>query len=422
MSYFSCHKCPRLYIYAVIFFCAVNFIFSCQKAETEFTTENFLAEQIEWLASDERNGRFAGTIHEADAANYISDFFLVSGLLPAINNQWYIQQFELTGPIAQVMEMDGYISRNVVGLVPGTAFPERYIIIGAHYDGQGTGGLISMDSGNEQDIHNSADDNASGTAGLMWLANRFAMEPTQNTLIFIAFSGEELGLLGARHFVANMEMAQDSVLAMINMDMIGRLSDGELTIFGTGTATIWDDLLDGVQADSLTITRTPGGMGSSDHAAFYEAGIPVLHYFTGTHEDYHRASDTADKINYEGLEWVLAHVEETIRNLDHYSPEEIEFRESTDPRGVSMRRDGVSLGVIPDYTYSGEGLRVESVRSGNSAEAAGMMDGDVIITMAGRNIEDIYDYMEIMEHVDEGDEFDIIILRNNEKLELTVLF
>jgi hypothetical protein len=398
------------------------YLVGCQPVETEISAEEYLKEHVEWLADDARNGRMAGTIHEADAANYISDRFTQYGLLPMVDLETYIQQFELRGPVTQLMNVEHHISRNVVGSVPGNTYPERYIMIGAHFDGQGTGGLISMDSGEEPAIHNSADDNASGTAGLLWLANYFSENPAKNTLVFIAFSGEELGLIGSRHYVAEMDMPKDSVLAMINMDMIGRLSDGELRIFGTGTANVWDDLLDSVPADSLVITRTPGGMGSSDHASFYEAGIPVLHYYTGTHDDYHRATDTADKINYIGMEWVLKHVEQTIRRLDEKNPEEIVFMESTDPRGVTMRRDGVGLGVIPDYTYSGEGFRVETVREGNSADQAGMMDGDIIIRMGDHDIADIYGYMELMDDIQEGDEIIIRVLREGNELDLTVVF
>ncbi|TVQ04994.1 MAG: M28 family peptidase [Balneolaceae bacterium] len=400
----------------------IYFLAGCKSQEKDLTIEEYLQTHVEWLASDERGGRLAGSIHEADAANYISDRFLRYGLLPMVERLRYIQLFELTGPIPQLLGVDNHVSRNVIGAVPGSEYPDRFIIIGAHYDGQGMGGLISMDSGNEPQIHNSADDNASGTAGLLWLAKHFASNPAQNTIIFAAFSGEELGLLGSRWFVANLEMPKDSVLAMINLDMIGRLDDGKLDIFGTGTANIWDSLLDEIQADSLTITRTPGGMGSSDHAAFYEAGIPALHYHTGTHDDYHRSSDTAEKINYTGIRWVLAHVEKTVMMVDSFSPDEIEFRESTDPRPAAMRRDGIGLGVVPDYRFSGTGLRIDSVRSGNSGDRAGMKDGDIVIKIGERYIADIYEYMNFMNGVEPGDKYPVVVLRGDEELELTVIF
>jgi hypothetical protein len=411
------------YIPTYFFIFVFTFILAgCKSQEKDQTIEEYLQSHIEWLAADERKGRLAGTIHEADAANYISDGFLRYGLLPMVERMRYIQLFELNGPIPQLLGVENHLARNVIGAVPGSLYPDRYIIIGAHYDGQGMGGLISMESGNELQIHNSADDNASGTAGLLWLAKQFATNPAQNTIIFAAFSGEELGLLGARWFVSNLEIPKDSILAMINLDMIGRLNDGKLDIFGTGTANIWDSLLDEIQADSLTITRTPAGMGSSDHAAFYESDIPVLHYHTGTHDDYHRASDAAEKINYTGMTWVLAHVEETIMMLDGVSPNEIDFRESTDPRPTAMRRDGIGLGILPDYRYSGTGLRIDSVRSGNPGDKAGMKDGDIITKLGDQAIGDIYDYMNFMNGVEPGDIYPVLVLRGGEELELAVIF
>ncbi len=411
-------------LYRTIFFLPVLFLLliGCQPDDKVLTTEEYLRNHIEWLAADEREGRLAGTIHEADAANYISDRFLQYGLLPMAERISYIQQFELTGPIPQLMGVENHISRNVIGAVPGSVYPERFIIVGAHYDGQGWGGLISMDSGDEQRIHNSADDNASGTAGLLWLANRFAESPAQSSVIFAAFSGEELGLLGSRYYVANLEMPKDSVLAMVNLDMIGRLDGGKVDIFGTETANIWNTLLDRIISDSLSVSRIPAGMGSSDHAAFYEARIPVLHYHTGTHDDYHRSADTSDKINYTGMKWVLEHVEEIIRDLDNYLPEEIEFRESTDPRPAAMRRDGIGLGVVPDYRYEGTGLRIDSVRNGYSGYRAGVQDGDIVIKLGERDIGDIYDYMDFMSGVESGDEYPLIVLRGNRELELAVIF
>lgn len=398
------------------------FLSACNDELPELSDEDFLREHIEWLASDDLEGRLAGTLSEAKAANYISDRFLQYGVLPAGDDRRYIQQFTLTGPMADIMGVNNHQSRNVVGKVEGTENADRYIIIGAHYDGQGTGGMISMSDSDDELIHNSADDNASGTAGLLMLANHFSANPPANSVKFVAFSGEEVGLLGSRHFTDTMEIDVDSILAMINLDMIGRLDDGELTIFGTGTATIWDEMLEQIQADSLSITKTPSGSGSSDHTPFYEKGIPVLHYYSGTHEDYHRETDTADKINYRGMTWVLEHVKEVISELDRLHPEEIEFQETTDPRSVVMGGDSVTLGVIPDYTFDEGGFRIESVRPGNPGEESGLQDGDIIIEMDGQAVGDIYDYMEMLNDFETGDEIGITILRGDEEIELTVQF
>ena len=394
----------------------------CQTDDEKKSAENFLQEHVEWLSDVERGGRLAGSPEEADAANYIADLFLQFGVEPAGDDGTYFQQFTLTGPIPQVMEKENYLSRNVAGRIEGTVHPGRYIILGAHFDGQGEGGLISMDHDGEPTIHPSADDNASGTAGLLHFARHFAENPANHSILLLAFSGEELGLLGSRHFVSEMEIPKDSVLAMINMDMIGRMADGEINIFGTGTANVWDEILDTAVNDTLNITTSPGGMGSSDHAPFYEAGIPVLHYFTGTHEDYHRPTDTAEKINYSGMMLVLNHIMETINRLDDLDITEIEFVESTDQRSSPMRGNGVRMGVIPDYNYSGSGLRVESVRAGETADRYGLEDGDIIIKMGDDEISDIFEYMEALSNLQTGDKVNILLLRNGRELELTVEF
>ncbi|MCC5942405.1 MAG: M28 family peptidase [Balneolaceae bacterium] len=401
----------------------VVFVFqNCTTTPEKKEALPFLQEHIEWLAADEREGRLAGSLQEAATANYIADYFQQTGLLHFVDSETYLQQFVLNGPMVQAMGMENHISRNVVGAVEGSEYPERFIIIGAHYDGQGSGGIISMDLNNEPEIHNSADDNASGTAGLMWLADRFADNPARSTIIFAAFSGEEMGLLGSEYFVGRMDMPRDSVLAMINLDMIGRLDDGQLSIFGTGTASIWDDLLDEITADSLEITRVPDGMSSSDHASFSRAGIPVLHYFTNTHDDYHRASDTADKINYRGMEWVLDHTEQIIRKLDQLSPDEIEFRTSGNQGNNPSILEGVTLGVVPDYNYSGTGFRIDRVRAGSLAEEAGFRDGDIITQINNENITDIFNYMEMLNTFSEGESANIRVMRNRDEVELSVQF
>ena len=396
--------------------------FSCSEQEVTETGDDFLREHITWLADEERGGRLAGTLDEAEAANYISDHFLQYGLQPAGDDGRYIQQFTLEGSMVQAMELDNQVSRNVVGLIEGGEFPNRYIIIGAHYDGQGMGGPISMKMNAEPVLHYSADDNASGTAGLFYLAREFAADPPQSTLLFVAFSGEELGLIGSKHFVDEMDISPDSVLAMINLDMIGRLDNNELDIFGTGTSSRWEEILNSIESDSLQITTTPGGMGASDHASFYQAEIPVLHYFTGTHEQYHRETDTADLINYTGMERVLEHVEGVVKTLDSMSPSEMDFQESTDPRGSVRMRDGPTLGVMPDYAYSGEGFRIEQVRPDGTADTAGFQDGDIIIEMDGQQVGDIYGYMEILNTLESGDTISITILRNDEEIELEATF
>lgn len=381
----------------------------------------FLKEHISWLSDIERDGRLAGTSGEAAAANYIERQFLQYGLFGAGDDETYIQQFLLTGPMPQALGVDNHISRNVVGKVNGTEFPDQFIIIGAHYDGQGTGGLISMDHDAEPKFHPSADDNASGTAALLWLAKSFAENPPARSILFVAFSGEELGLLGSRFFAVNMQVEKDSVLAMINLDMVGRLDDGELTIFGTGTSSGWNDLLDEVDIDSLDVRRSASGTGASDHTSFYEIDIPVLHYFSGTHEQYHRATDTEELIDYDGLNLITEHVKEVVSHLSLVDKDRMDFTSAGDPHaGGNMPMNGVSLGVIPDYSHSGVGFRVTSVREGGAAQEAGMEDGDIIVKMGDIEIADIYEYMNALREFENGEEIIVEVLRANRRIQLTV--
>ena len=393
-----------------------------QTAEQEVSNQASISAHIDFLADEELDGRMAGSAGEAAAANYIADQFLASGLLPAGDDGTYLQQFVLQGPMPQAMETENFISRNVVGFTQGTVRSGQYIIIGAHYDSQGMGGIISMDQNDEPAVHPGADDNASGIAGLLQLADHFSDTPPQKNVLFVAFSGEELGLLGSRYFVDRMQISPDSVAAMVNMDMIGRLNDNKLTIFGTGTSNVWDDILSSVEADSLIVTRSPSGTGASDHTSFYESEIPVLHYFTGTHENYHRATDTAEKINLQGIQRVTDHIVNVVAELDSYDASDIEFRESSNPHSTTFNMEGPTLGVLPDYGYSGAGFRVEGVRAGDAGDRGGMEDGDVIIQMGDTEISDIYDYMESLSEFKTGDQVAVTVIRDGEEVRLDIQF
>tara|TARA_R100001143_G_scaffold63568_1_gene72037 strand:+ start:8373 stop:9626 length:1254 start_codon:yes stop_codon:yes gene_type:complete len=402
--------------------CTLCFASACEQKEEVKNSSEFLSEHVEWLSSVDREGRFAGSIQEADAANYIADQFLVFGLEPMGDDFTYLQQFTLSGPMAQSMDSENVISRNVIGDVVGTQHPNRVIVIGAHYDGQGRGGIISMDHDGEPAIHPSADDNASGTAGLLYLARYFSQNPPENTIRFIAFSGEELGLLGSRFYTNTMDTYESSVMAMINLDMIGRLTDDNFTVFGTGTANVWEDILKSAESDSLTVNQIAGGSGSSDHTSFYDQGIPVLHYFSGTHPDYHSPTDTADKINYPGMEMILGHVKRVVEELDQMDLSEIDFQESTSGQTQTMNRDGATLGVMPDYSYSGDGFRIDAVREGQPGDLGGLEDGDIIIQLGDFTVADIYSYMEGLSEYEKGDQVVVKIMRNGTEMNIEITF
>ncbi|WP_146198567.1 M28 family peptidase [Rhodohalobacter mucosus] len=401
----------------------VTVISACSTVNSERETEEFLREHIEWLSGEERAGRLAGSAEEAATANYLENIFLQFGLEPAGDEDTYVQQFVLSGPMPEAMGVENYQSRNVLGLIRGTEFQNQYIIVGAHYDGQGNGGMISMNHGGEPSIHYSADDNASGTSGLLLLAKRFAENPARRSVLFAAFSGEELGLIGSRHMADHLEMPRDSLLAMINLDMIGRLDGSGVTIFGTGTSSAWSSILRKTPVpDSLTIVSAPSGTGASDHTSFYDINIPVLHYFSGIHDQYHRESDTAELIDYTGMMMILDHAEGVVRNLAEYSPEEVTFTETAGGRPEGMPSGTVTLGVFPDYTWSGNGFRLDGVNKGSVAERGGIEPGDVIIRMDDMEITDIYDYMEALAEFSIGQSVDVIVNRNGETVELRITF
>ena len=407
-------------IYILLLFFIVS---ACSSSADEKNPSMFLMEHVEWLSDEERAGRLAGSLTEASSANYLENQFLQYGLEPAGDEDTYVQQFVLSGPMAEAMDADNFQSRNVLGVVRGEEFPDQYIIIGAHYDGQGSGGIISMNHDGNPAIHYSADDNASGTAGLLWLAKEFANEPASRSILFAAFSGEELGLLGSRHMAANLDMPKDSLLAMINLDMIGRLEGSGVTIFGTGSSPVWESIMrESSVPDSLTIVTASTGTGASDHTSFYDIDVPVLHYFSGIHEQYHRETDIAELIDYSGMVMILEHVENVVRVLSDYSADEIVFTETEVDPPVGMSSDSVTLGVFPDYTWSGDGFRIDGVSSGGTAEAGGLEPGDIILQMDNVEIEDIYDYMEALADFSKGETVDVRINRDNEILTLQVTF
>jgi aminopeptidase YwaD len=286
---------------------------------------------------------------------------------------------------------------NVLGAVPALVESDTWIVIGAHYDHLGMGGEGSLVPDTTA-VHNGADDNASGTAGLLELAQEFAAMPlTDRNLLFAAFAGEEEGLLGSAYLAEHLPPAAGHLEAMLNMDMVGRLSgERSLTVYGTGTSPSWDGLLDELNVSSrygFKLSRVPDGYGSSDHASFYARGIPVLHFFTGTHGDYHRPTDDADRLNYPGEERVVRFIAALVRRWTR-SPERLVYQATAQPEGMGEGRAGIAVytGVVPDFGWEGEGFRISGVNDGSPAANAGLEPGDVILRMGERPVRNIYDY------------------------------
>lgn len=381
---------------------------------------------ITFLASEELQGREAGTANEAKAANYIADYFRDFGLEPAGDDRTFFQEFTintalLNNPHASEDDTTGEkrLSKNVAGLLQGTGDSDEIIILGAHYDHLGYGEFGSLYRGEVQRIHNGADDNASGTTGLLELAQYFSENRPETDILFLAFSGEEMGLLGSAHYVNNPTVNLENALAMINMDMIGRMNeDKKLIIFGVGTSEKWSAIADSANTGNLDLDLVEDGTGASDHTSFYYKDIPVLHYFTDTHSDYHRPSDDTEYINFNGTALALHHLVRVIVQLDELDKPDMEFIAAPGEQRQSMRLEGPTLGVLPDYGYDGEGMKITGTNDGGPAANAGLESGDIIIGLGGKPLKDIYGYMEALNSLKKGQLTTVTVLRAGEELTL----
>lgn len=301
---------------------------------------------------------------------------------------------------------------NVIAVVRGTnpALANEYIVAGAHYDHLGWGEEGTLYSGKEKKIHYGADDNASGTAGIMELASIVSRNPMERPVVFMLFSGEEHGLLGSAFYVKNPIIPLENTVCMLNLDMIGRLKDNKINVQGVGTSSRWQSLVDSLgKVYSFTISTTADGFGPSDHSSFFGKDRPVLFVFTGLHSDYHRPTDTWDKINYEGQATVVRFAESALRSISHTAekPDFIKVKSTTQTTGGFK----VSIGIIPDYSDNPKGLKITGVREGSPAEKAGMQADDIITKFGATTIKNIYDYTAVLGQCKAGEKLKIIVLR-----------
>ncbi|MDA2919291.1 M28 family peptidase [Desulfobacterota bacterium AH_259_B03_O07] len=317
-------------------------------------------------------------------------------------------------------------SSNVIGLLEGTDpdLRDEVIVVGAHYDHVGFGGWFSRGDHKTQKnkIHNGADDNASGIAGLLELAAFFSNEQKflKRSLLFIAFSAEELGLIGSSYYVKNPKIPLEKTKAMLNMDMIGRLRDDKLTVFGVGTSPEWETIVESANSElGFDLKLSDSGVGQSDQTVFYTKNIPVLHFFTGVHSDYHIPSDDWQKINPYGLKKVLLMMSKLIYDLNT-TPRVIAFSKVKE-EGRGRSRFNVYLGTIPDYSEDAHGVRLMGVKDGSPAEKAGLRDGDIIIEFEGGPIKNIYDYVYALGEAKPGVPAYLRVIRENKKLKLRVV-
>ncbi|MEZ4381680.1 MAG: M28 family peptidase [Nannocystaceae bacterium] len=320
--------------------------------------------------------------------------------------------------IATPIEPVRLATANIGGILRGNGSTGKRLVVGAHMDHLGHGTSSSLAPGVDA-IHNGADDNASGVATLLALAESLATIPAAARpydVVFYAFAAEEMGLLGSKHLVDALPEAERATMAaMINFDMVGRLRDDTVIVAGTGTSTPWKALLERSRG-ALTVKASDDGYGASDQTSFYEAGIPVLHFFTGPHEDYHKPSDDLDKINLEGAAAIGAVAQRVIAALMQETPEldYIKIERKAASRGGFR----VSLGTIPDYAAQVDGVKLTGVRPGGAAEKAGLTADDVIVELAGREIHNLDDYMAAFGALAPEVEIDVVVLRKNERVEL----
>lgn len=306
---------------------------------------------------------------------------------------------------------------NVVAYIDNGA--AHTVILGAHYDHLGFGSdKNALDTG--YTIHNGADDNASGTAALIELARMINRNnPKKNNYLFISFSGEELGLFGSKYWLENPTVTINPNY-MINMDMVGRYdAERKLTVGGYGTSPVWSEVISTANP-GLVVKLDSSGSGPSDHASFYRKDIPVLFFFTGSHSDYHKATDDADKINYEAQKEITKYIYNIVRATDNKG--KLSFLKTKEPNMGGSTRFTVSLGVIPDYGYSGTGVRIDGVSPGKLAEKIGLKGGDILLQLGEYKFVDVTSYMQALSKFKKGDKTVLHIKRGTEEKTFDIEF
>jgi|JI10StandDraft_1071094.scaffolds.fasta_scaffold09551_5 hypothetical protein len=419
-----------------LFICAVLIATFCScsspKGGVVITNEEGrMRTDLTFLASDALEGRAVGSQGEWKAGQYIAAKFKLMNLQAKGDSSWFQKftfvphapaQVHHTGDsaslgMALVKEIHG---RNVIAFLDNKA--SSTVIIGAHYDHLGMGDENSLWTGPKA-IHNGADDNASGIAAMIELAQWLSSKPSGTTghnYVFIAFSGEEKGLWGSNFFTKNPTVDLKSVSYMLNMDMVGHLNaEKALAVNGVGTSPEWMKILPEIKVDAIKIVTSESGVGPSDHTSFYLVDLPVLHFFTGQHEDYHKPTDDVEKVNFKGLVSVVQFMQQVILKLD--SKGKLEFTKTKDATPASADFK-VTLGVIPDYLYSGKGLRIDGAKDGKPGFKAGLQKGDVIMKLGDFDVEDIYGYMEALGKFEKGQKTTCIVDRNGESVTLEVVW
>lgn len=383
-----------------------------------------MKKDIGYLASDELEGRDTGSKGEALAADYVANRLKKMGVTPKGDNGTWFQSFSFTPKKSkhgdQSVEPTKINGKNVVGYIDHGAVTT--VVLGAHFDHLGFGGKGSGSRfTGEGEIHNGADDNASGVAMLLQLAQNLVKGPKNNNYLIIAFSGEEKGLWGSNYYSKNPTIDLARVDYMINMDMVGRLDKQKgVAVYGVGTAEPLKAVVEKANTDQLTLVFEESGVGPSDHTSFYLVDLPVLHFFTGQHDDYHKPSDDTDKINFPGMVEVASLIYRVIVDLD--DDLKLEFTKTKDENSRKAPSYSVTLGVMPDYMFDGDGMRIEGVSDGGAASKAGFEKGDIVIKMGENVVEDMMGYVEALSKFKKGDKTVVTINRDGQLMQKEVEF
>jgi len=354
------------------------------------------------------------------AAAYLARRFQQVGLQPAAGGWFQAFTVAKEAPMAQHARLAGLRGKNVIGLLPGRdpVLRNQTVIVGAHYDHLGLGEFGSLDPDSTGRVHNGADDNASGTAMLIQIAARLAASPPARTVVFIGFSGEELGLLGSSYYVHQPIYPLATTIAMINLDMVGRLRNKRLIVYGSRTAKEFPALLDSLNWYAGFDLKARGdGYGPSDQSSFYAAGRPVLHIFTDLHEDYHRTTDDWQKINLDGFsrvtDFTVGLVTALANRTTPLTPVAA-MASNSSQASTDLQGYGAYLGTVPDMTDTPGGVRLLGVRAGSPAEKAGLRGDDIITKIGNMDVPDLQAMTAALRSHEPGDTVDIVIKRGSQ--------
>ena len=421
---------------------------ACHTARVDPASQSSMADtarvrsDIGYLASDALEGRGTGTPGNDSAAAYLAREYGRLGLTKLVRattcppmrpgvrecvsgRATYLQSFQARSVEAAHAGMPGELpTQNVVAMQAGTdpALRGQPIVIGAHFDHLGRSSFNALDPQAGNAIRPGADDNASGTAAVLELARRFHAAPARRPIIFVNFSGEELGDLGSEYFVEHAPVAVDSIDAMLNFDMVGRLRNDKLIVYGVATATEMRAIVDSANTGApFALDAVADGFGPSDHSSFYGKGVPVLQFFTDLHEDYHRATDVASKINIPGEARVIDYAERIARAIADRPARLTYVRTAQPPPKMSgAPGHGTWFGSVPDMgSGDSAGVKLAGVTPGSPADKAGVQAGDVIVEFGGKIVKDIYDYTDAIGAHQPGDVVQVIVLRAGTRLTLT---